>query len=40
MKSLIDDLVVVCDDIENTVEDLNHVTQETTSINSTDKINY
>ena len=40
MKSLIDDLVVVFVDIKNTVEDLNHITQETTSINFTDKINY
>ena len=39
MKSLVGDLVAMCDEIEHTVEDLSYVTPGTKSINSNDKMN-
>ena len=39
-KSYCDDLVVLCDETEDTVEDLNHMALETISINSNNKTNY
>ena len=39
MKSLVGDLVAMCDEVEHTVEDLSYVTPETKSINSNDKMN-
>ena len=38
-ESLVDDLVVTCDEIADTVEDFNYVTPEATSINSNEKQN-
>ena len=36
-ESLVDDPVVTCDEIADTVEDFNYVTPETTCINSNEK---